>query len=87
MSLKDKFVYECLQLCKQESFKKECIAVMKSFANTAFADLHTIVYLVFLCITVLFLMIFVILCLCVYICIYLEKIINIVKQKNSVSMI
>lgn len=87
MSLKDRFVYECLQLCKHESFKKECISVMKSLASTAFTDMYTFVYIVLFSVAVLFLMIVVILCLCVYICFQIERIIHTMKQKNSVPMI
>ena len=79
MSLKDKFVYECLQLCKQESFKKECIEIMKSLARTAIMDMYTFVYIAFLGLILLFLMIFVILCLCVYICFDVKKIIQLSK--------
>jgi len=79
MSLKDKFVYECLQLCKQESFKKECIEIMKSLARTAIMDMQTFVYIALLCVILLFLIIFVILCLCVYICFNVKKIIQMSK--------
>ena len=88
MSLKDKILYECVQLCKQESFKKECIAIVKSLASTAFMDMYTVVYFVLLSIAVLFFMIFMILCLCIYICFHIERITKWMNEpKNSVYMI